>query len=66
MKLTVSSFCLLVLVGAIIVGCGGEPERETATDGASATDIEAYEAAIAEAEGMDDTDLEAEAGGDGE
>ena len=64
MKITVSSFCLLVLVGAIIVGCGGEPGRKTATEGATATDLEAYEAAIAEAEGMDDTDLEAESGGD--
>jgi hypothetical protein len=65
MKLSLTSCFLVLLIGALVAGCGSE-ERVTATDNATADDIAAYEAAIAEAEGMDDADLEADAGGDEE
>ncbi len=62
MKITVSSFFFLVLLGVVVVGCGGEAERKTATDGADAQAIRDYEAAVAAMEQQDiDSDMEAEA-----
>ena len=62
MKLTLSSCLFVVLMGAMVVGCGGSEEGRTATDGATEMDIAAYEASVAEAEQQDiDSDMEAEA-----
>ncbi|MDB4338523.1 hypothetical protein OAA19_00280 [Rubripirellula sp.] len=65
MKVSLLSCLFAVLLVTLVAGCGGE-ENARATDSATADDIAAYEQAIAEAEGMDDADLEAEAGEDAE
>jgi hypothetical protein len=49
MRLSVFS-CLVLLLGAVIVGCGSDEPRR-ATDGASQQALEEYEAAVAAAEG---------------
>jgi hypothetical protein len=57
MKFTVSSFLFLLLVGAIVVGCGSEGPR-TSTEGASPDAIAEYEAAVAAAEGSMESAVE--------
>ncbi len=57
MKIAASSFLILVLLGALVVGCGsGEPRRST--DGADAQAIAEYEAAVAAAEGNMEASVE--------
>ena len=55
MKLTVSSFLFLVLLGAIVSGCGSDEPRK-ATDGANEQTLAEYEAAVAAAEGSMEAD----------
>ena len=63
MKLTLSSFLFVVLLGAFVVGCGDTERAGSATDGASEMDIADYEASLLEAEQQDlDSGMEAEAG----
>ena len=63
MKITVSTFLFLVVLRALVVGCGsGEPRK--ATDGASPDAIAEYEAAVAAAEGNMDADLKSAAAGE--
>lgn len=50
MKLKLSSFLFLLLMGAFVVGCGA-PEPTTSTEGATPDALAEYEAALAEAEG---------------
>jgi hypothetical protein len=64
MKITVPPFLFLVLLGAMVVGCGGEAERKTSTDGADAQAIADYEAAVAASEQgfeQDEAEVDAEA-----
>jgi outer membrane lipoprotein-sorting protein len=51
MKLKVRSLMCLVLLNVVTIGCGGGGEARNATEGASKSAIEEYEAAVKAAEG---------------
>lgn len=51
MKFEITSMKCLVLLCILVAGCGGGSEARNATEGASKSAIEEYEAAVKAAEG---------------
>lgn len=51
MKFEITSMKCLVLLCILVAGCGGGSEARNATEGASKSAIEEYEAAVQAAEG---------------